>query len=275
MNEIKDKFYIGDYSKVAAEGGKSMDEETEFVVLRSRIMIGQADFVINSTKALDTPMKQGVNLLARAKKLNSPTEIGELLKTITDDGGSMTSHYYAICKATLHSQIGNIIEALRTLNNIDHPEASALRIHCYLNINRTDLAKNELEKLSNSTLGMIWKAFVGLYLTKEDIQSALYSLQDLSERYKMTPLLSNAIACCHFALGEWETAQMILNNASETYPNDETIIINSAVSLQRTPEIEKLQTQMTLLSEVKNKYTEALNEMLQDFDATASRLTSQ
>lgn len=273
MEEIHDSFYAGLYAKVLADTKdiKKLDEFTEFMVLRSRIFCGQIDFVINQVKAQSSDMHKGVYLLAQSKKCNNVTEISNLLPK-DDETTVATSPYYAICKAMLLIQTENISEALIILSGHKNDEAIAEKIHCLLLLNRPDIAQKELENISSQILRNIWTALVSLYLEKEEVRKSLYSLQDIADRLPLSPLLANAIACCYSALGEWDMAQMTIQNAAENFPNDESVIINQAVALHRGNDYEKLKTQVQMVMSLNNDYTKNINEMLKDFDDTVARL---
>ena len=276
MEELQEYFYVGLYQKVVKESSslKKTDDETSFLVLRSQIEVGQTDFVLKTVKQQSNPIQKGVYLLAKAKKCSTPEEISALIPS-DDEELVATSEYYAISKAILCIQAERVADALSIVCNLNHPEAICIKIHCLLLLNRADIAEKELETLNQPVLKSIWTAFVSLYQNKEAIQKALFSLQDLSERFELSPLLANAMACCHFALGEWESGNMDIQAALELYPNDETLQINKAVAYHRTNEYDKLKTQISLITSMKNQYTQNIENMLKDFDETAERLENE
>ena len=65
---------------------------------------------------------------------------------------------------------------------------------------------------------------------------------------------------------------MSIQNASENFPNDDSIMINQAVALHRGTDYEKLKQQIQMVMSLNNSYTKSINDMLKDFDDTASRL---
>lgn len=74
------------------------------------------------------------------------------------------------------------------------------------------------------------------------------------------------------ALGQWESAQMTIQNAAESFPNDDATTINYAISLHRTEDYEKAKEQISLVNSLHNSYIDQLNEKLQEFDTTVERL---
>ena len=276
MEELQDFFYVGLYQKVliAAQSLKNPDDEANFMILRSHLSIGQTDFILKTIKQQSNPIQKGVYLLAQAKKCSSPSEISALIPN--DDNDILaTSDFYAISKAMLCIQAERVADALTIVSGIQHPEAVCLKVHCLLLLNRPDLAEKELDNIQHPILKSIWTAFVSLYQNKDSIQKSLFALQDLAERFEISPLLANAMACCHFALGEWESGNMDVQSALEIYPNDETLQINKAVVLHRTNEFDKLKTQIELITSMKNQYMQNIENMLNDFDETAERLENQ
>ena len=276
MEELQEYFYVGLYQKVvnSASSIKNPDDMTSFMILRSYLSLGQTDFVLKTVRSQSNPLQKGVFLLAKAKKCNTPSEISELIPT-DDEEIVATSEIYVISKATLCIQAERVADAMAIVSAINQPEAICLKIHCLLLLNRADLAEKELEKLEQPILKSIWTSFVSLYQNKDQIQKSLYSLQDLAERFEVSPLLANAMACCHFALGEWESGNMDIQSALEIYPNDDTLQINKAVALHRTNEYDKLKTQISLVTAMKNQYTQNIENMLKDFDETAERLETE
>jgi len=272
MDDIRERFYVGMYSRIVREANSvRMDEESEFIVMRSRIFIDQADFVIEKCKNATTPLHRGLLVLANAKKLKTSTEKAAIVPKDEEN----QSIYFNLCKSTVLLEANMPGEALSCVITIDHPEAAAIRVHSYIGLFRIDLAEKELPRVTNEVLRTLCTAYVSLYKGNESVKSSLFALQDLSERFEMTPLLSNTISCCHFALGEWETAQMTLQNAVEKFPNDESIRINNAVATLRTNDYEKIQSQISLVTSTKNHYTDYIDQLLKDFDDTAQRLSKE
>ena len=271
--KLQQLFYIGDYTTIA-QGVAPKDEEGQFIFYRSHIHMGSADFVISKVKNSSKPMFIGLKLLALASKSKTTKEIDELIPQ--DDSDLLSDSYYSLCKASIYSQAGQISEALETLLGVEHPEASALRIHCYLELNRSDLAQVELQKMTEgSVLAIIWKAFINLRGSREEIQESLFNLQDLMEGYTATPLLQNAIACCHYALDGWDNGTSEIESFLTKFPNDKAGQINKAVGLAHQEDYDAFCQQVALLRSQKSNYNDKLNELLKDFDTTASRLSSE
>ena len=279
-DELKELYYLGFYTKVVNEAAsaKKGDEEVEFVVLRSRLALNQIDFVLNSTKPLANPVQKGVNLLARAIKAGSPDKVDALLGEV-DQALVRTSPLYAVCIGIINLRIDRISEALEVLNCVEHSEAAAVRIQALLAINRADLAEAEVANISEPIQAKVCKAFVGVCKDKESAHESLLEFQDLAEsfaRYGESPLLANAIAVCHFVLGEWESGCSAIEAAAEKFPSDESTAINRAVALAHTTEYEKLKEQIAVIQSFeRNRYKTKLDEMLREFDERAAMLQNE
>ena len=279
-DELKELYYLGFYTKVVNEAAsaKKGDEEVEFVVLRSRLALNQIDFVLNSTKPLANPVQKGVNLLARAIKAGSPEKVDALLGEV-DQALVRTSPLYAVCIGIINLRIDRISEALEVLNCVEHNEAAAVRIQALLAINRADLAEAEVANMSEPIQAKVCKAFVGVCKDKESAHESLLEFQDLAEsfaRYGESPLLANAIAVCHFVLGEWESGCSAIEAAAEKFPSDESTAINRAVALAHTTEYEKLKEQIAVIQSFeRNRYKTKLDEMLREFDERAAMLQNE
>ena len=275
MEEIFEKFYIGMYSKIINES-KINDEEIEFIILRSRILLDQTDFVINYIKTKNlTSFYKVILLLANSKKIINQNELINFIINIKDEE-NLKSIYYKICKSILYLQVEMISEALSLINDLNHPEIPSIKIQCYLKLNRIDLAEKELLNIKNDVLKSITNSFISLFKNKESIQTSLFILQDLSERFELTPLLANLISNCYFALGEFENGQMILNNLIEKFPNDISLQINNSIAIHRNSDYDKIQNQINLiLNNNNNFYNFKLKEFLKDFDETIERIQKE
>lgn len=272
-SQIQQLFYIGDYPKIA-QGVAPKDEEGLFLFYRAHIQMGSSAFVISQVKNSQNAMQKGIKLLAQASACQNIEQINQLIPT--DDSSLLSDPRYSVCKAIVYTKAEQISEALKTLVGVDYPEASAIRIHCYIIINRIDLARSELEKMTDkSILKIVWTAIVNIRGNSDQIQESLYSLQDLMESISPTPFLQNAIACCHYAQDGWSNGLMEINSLLNTFPNDEAGQINKATGLASDTNYDAFLQQMTLLRSIPSSYNSHINELLKEFDNTAERLSSE
>ena len=276
LEDLKESYYFGAYSKVISDSAslRSSDPEVEFLVLRSRLAQNQVDFVLNATRSQANNVQKALNLLANVLKAGNDDKIRQILAD-ADKSLLQLSEHYAICVGIAYLRIGAYTEALNVLNGIEHDEAIALKIQALIGINRVDLAEEELPNIKDQNLSKVCAAHVGIINGGDSARDVLYAIQDILDRGISTPLLHNLVAGCFFAIGEWENATNAMTVAIEQFPNDESTNINQAVVLSHGTEYEKLHTQLELIKSFNNPYTNELNEMLKDFDQTASRMQSE
>jgi hypothetical protein len=279
--DIQDLFYVGLYSRVTQEVGSipKDDEELEFLVLRSRLALNQIDFVLNATRQQANAAQKGCSLLAQALKTPSPDDVERILGG-RDEMLVRTSPIYAIALSLINLRAERYSDALEILNGIVHPEAAALRIQAFLAINRVDLAESELENVTDHVLAKISRGYVSLYQDPEAIRRALSDFEDLNDTYKssgISSLLGNAIAVCHFALGEWETGGGVVKVITDSFPTDQTAAINLGVARCHTSKtLDELKNQIDLIrSFQQNTYNLKIDEMLHEFDEVAARLNAK
>ena len=186
----------------------------------------------------------------------------------------MSSHY-SICVGLGYMIAEEYNDALECLHGVIHQDAAALRVQCLLSLERVDLAEEEIESITSNSLKAICNGIIGLKKDQNSTKTALYSLLDLSERYQLSPLLGSLIASCHFAIGEWEQGQSTILIASEKYPNDDSIMINSVLSGLRVADFAKMKSDIALINSNNSIYAQNIQKLLEDFDETAERITSQ
>lgn len=276
MEEIQELFYLGFFSKLINDTNlKTNNEEIEFILYRSRLTLGQIDFVLNSVKNGTTPIQKGIFLLSNCLKISDITKIPEYLSTNIDKSLKTLSSHYSICISLCYMIAEQYGEALEYLFGVTHQESSSLKISCYLFIDRIDLAEEELNNISNPILKSISNALIGLKKDQNSIKTALFSLLDLSERFDYSPLLANLISLCHFSIGEYEQGNNILLSINEKFSNDQCLMINSIVIGIKNSDLIKIKTDISFLINSNNKYSNNLKVLLEDFNETSKRILNQ
>jgi hypothetical protein len=280
VDDLHTLYYLGYYTRVAKESPnlKKDDQDLEYMVLRSRLALGQLRFVEESCKPQANATQKGVYLLAQSLSATSTDQIDQLLSR-RDDSLLRVSPHYAMCLAIIQLSLDRPSQALELLNGVAHPEAAALRIEALLAIARVDLAEIELSTISNDVLQKLNRGFIAFYKDSDAIQLALNDFMDLNDTFRSygtSLLLANAIAVCHFALGQWESGFTAITPVREQFPNDETTAINLAVATAHTAKrFEEIRTQIEVVKALqRNRYRVKIDEMLEDFNQTAERLQS-
>ncbi|GIY51628.1 coatomer subunit epsilon [Caerostris darwini] len=108
------------------------------------------------------------------------------------------------------------------------------------------LTKKELNSLKeideDCTLTQMSQAWVNLQKSGDKLQDAYYTFQELTDKYATTPLLLNSQAAALFALGKFEEAQPVLQEALDKDPNSPDTLANMVVATQhigKTHEVSK------------------------------------
>jgi hypothetical protein len=127
---------------------KKDDEDLEFLILRSRLALGQVDAVLTATKSASNPTQKGIALLAQCLKAPTPGEAEQLFAG-RDDTFSHTSPNYAVCLAVISLRSDEPSRALEVLQGVSTPEAVAVRIQALLALARVDLAEAELPNVTH------------------------------------------------------------------------------------------------------------------------------
>ena len=121
------------------------------------------------------------------------------------------------------------------MHNVDTAsllESSALSIQIYLKLERHDLAKKELKKLTDvdedaliTQLAMAW-----VYMaTGEKLQDAFFTFQEQADKNTPTSLLLNCQALCQINQGKYDEAQSILQEALDKDSNNPDAMVNAIV----------------------------------------------
>jgi len=201
-SELKDLYYLGFFTRVVSQAPsvKTVDDDLEFMVLRSRLALNQVDFVLNATRSQSNPMHKGIHLLALASKAKSRDDVERILQDV-DESAARGSALYAVSAGIVNLVIDRFTETLEVLNGVDHSEAAAVRIQALLSINRTDLAEAELAFIAAPIQQTACRAFIGLRKGEEAARNALHDFQDFAEsfgRYGESSMLATRSSCLTF-----------------------------------------------------------------------------
>jgi len=116
-------------------------------------------------------------------------------------------------------------------------ESRALQAFCCLRLSRLDLADKELKAMTqmdeDSTLTQLTSAWVSLaHGSPDKLKEAQSILQELSDKFTVTPMLLNGLAVVAMQQGKFEDAEPLLLEALEKSPQDGDALANLAACHQ-------------------------------------------
>ncbi|KAG8181731.1 hypothetical protein JTE90_028270 [Oedothorax gibbosus] len=241
--DIKNSFYIGNYQHCINEAQKlkfnNPDQQLEKDIFMYRAYIAQHKYgvIINDVSSSSPPELQHVQMLALYlsgnddKKKDIVSALEKKIQTINPEDKVLP-----FIAGFIYYFEENYDTVLRLLNKSENLECSALAIQTLLKINRVDLAVKELNSMKetdeDSTLTQLCQAWVNLSRNGEKIQDAYYTLQELSDKYFSTPMLLNGQAAALIALGKYEEAEPLLQEALDKDPNYPETLVNMIVLSQ-------------------------------------------
>lgn len=240
--EIKNSFMIGNYQNCINEAQKaklSDQYQLEKDIFMYRAYIAQRKYgvVVNDISSSSLPQLQYIRMLAvfcsgdadRRKEVISSLE--KKLQNIEPDDKLLP-----LIAGLIYYFEENYDAVLRLVHKSDNLECCALAIQTYLKINRVDLAQKELNTMKeideDNTLTQLSQAWVNLCRNGEKLQDAYYIFQELSDKYSSTPTLLNGQAAALLALGKYEEAEPLLQEALDKDPNCAETLINMIVLCQ-------------------------------------------
>ncbi|XP_035230427.1 coatomer subunit epsilon-like isoform X1 [Stegodyphus dumicola] len=250
--DIKNSFYIGNYQYCINEAQKSKVREIEMFILFNnpaqqlekdifmyRAYIAQRKYgvVVNDILPSSAPELQYIRMLAvyssgdSDKKKDVVNNLEQKLQNINSEDKVLP-----LIAGLIYYLEENYDAVLRLLHKSDNLECCALSIQTFLKINRVDLAQKELNSMKeideDCTLTQLSQAWVNLYKNGEKLQDAYYIFQELSDKYSPTPLLLNGQAAALIAIGKYEEAEPLLQEALDKDPNCPETLINMVVLSQ-------------------------------------------
>ncbi|KAK7572028.1 hypothetical protein V9T40_014500 [Parthenolecanium corni] len=262
--DVKNSYYIGNFQQCIKEAQKAKVSSADIKLERDIYLyfayIAQKKYKIVIDEVNDkSPVElQALKLLA--EYMLTPNRRASILDTFVGKFGSseIENHYVILVGATMYFFDEQIEKALQLLHLDDHLESLSLTLQIYLHMSRTDLARRELKKMQDkdedSTLTQLAQAWVNIFLGRDKLQDAYYTLQEIIDKYGSSISLLNCQAVCYIGQGKYEEADSVLQEAMEKDSNDANTLINSIV----------LSANISKFSEMGSRYLTQLRESYPD-----------
>ncbi|GFR02217.1 coatomer subunit epsilon [Trichonephila clavata] len=267
--EIRNSFFIGNYQYCINEAQKlkhlrhyefndpNVTLEKDVFMYRAYIAQHKYGVVINDITSSSEPELQHVKMLAvylsgnPDKKKDVVVSLESKLQNVNPDDKILP-----LIAGLIYYLEENHDSTLRLLHKSDNLECRALTIQTYLKISRIDLAQKELNAMKeideDCTLTQLAQAWVNLNKSGDKLQDAYYTFQEMVDKYANTPMLLNGEAAALCAMGKYEEAESLLQEALDKDPNCPETLINMIVVSQHLGKTNEVSTRY--LSQLKDSY---------------------
>jgi len=260
--DLKTAFYLGNYQQAINEAQKlrvsdpRVQVEKDVYMYRAYIAQKKYSVVLDDIRASASDELKYVRLMA--EYLSNESKRAGIMRDLDGQLGSLnvTNPLVLLIIANIYALDENYEAALKVLHSVDVAsllESSALTIQMYLKLDRHDLAKKELKRLTDTDedaiitqLAMAW-----VYMaTGEKLQDAYFTFQEQADKNTPTSLLLNSQALCQINQGKYDEAQSILQEALDKDSNNPDAMVNAIV----------LNQYLGKPIEVSNRYTSQLKD---------------
>ncbi|KAK9695627.1 hypothetical protein K7432_012864 [Basidiobolus ranarum] len=289
---IRNLFYVGAYQQVINQCTNPSTEpsyedgklERLVFLYRSYIAQGNCDIVlkeIDDKQPIDLKVTKLLAQYVSADKAGKQKAITEA-QTIATDELSSNNRSVQIVLGTLLYREGLYEDALRLLvKHSKNLECVALIVQIYLKLDRTDLARRELNATKNwaedAILAQLIEAWIGVQIGGPKYQEAFYIFEELSQNLAATTVkLLNGQAICNIHMGRYPEAESLLLEALNKSQSDPDTLVNLIVcaNLTGTPKelIDDYTTQLKNIAP-EHSYLVELEAKSQLFEECAKRYT--
>ncbi|KAJ3183095.1 hypothetical protein HDU87_007517 [Geranomyces variabilis] len=251
---LRNNFYLGSYAQVIAEsapppGGVDSNPERTALYYRAQTASGnpraaQTEIPASAPAELQAVKLQAAYVIASknggggaaapAAAEEKARAVAALAALLADSVHGLRSTVQAVCGAVFYQEerYGDALVAVaKSPRNL---ECVALAIQCYLKLDRTDLARKEVEKLKtwadDATLAQLAEAWVSCFLGQEqNVMDAQYIFEELASSKLSTGRLVTGLAVCKMQAGKFPEAERILLEGLSRYAADADLVANLIV----------------------------------------------
>lgn len=242
--DLKTSFFLGNYQQAINEAQKLRTSnprsqiEKDVYMYRSFIAQKKYGVVLDEIRSNASDELKYVRLMA--EYLSNDAKKESIVNDLESKLGSMnvSDPLVLLIIANIFYLAENYELALRVLHNADATvslECSALSIQIYLKLERHDLAKKELKKLTeideDAIITQLSAAWVYM-ATGEKLQDAFFTFQEQADKNSPTSLLLNSQALCLINQGKYDEAVETLQQAIDKDSNNPDAMVNMIVLCQ-------------------------------------------
>lgn len=239
--DLKTAYYLGNYQQAINEAQKLRLTDPRLQIEKDvymyRAFIAQKKFrvVLDDINQNAADELKYVRLIAEF--LSTDSKRDSIIENLDSKLGSLnvSSPLVLLLIATLYYLAENYETALKVLHNADSSallECGALAIQIYLKLDRHDLAKKELKKLTeideDAIITQLANAWVNM-ATGEKLQDSYFTFQELADKNTGTSYLLNSEALCQINQGKFDEAQSLLQEALDKDSNNPDAMVNMIV----------------------------------------------
>ncbi|RCH89847.1 hypothetical protein CU097_000780 [Rhizopus azygosporus] len=286
---IRNLFALGNYqtviNEVSSTKGIYSPEaklEAQTYLYRSYVAQGKYNLVINDIGSSEEAPLKAIKLLASflSDKQKNVDEHVQKAMALLEEGSNRINSVVQVVIASILVQAGRFEDALRVLHSRQKKlECSALAVQIYLQLDRLDLARNEVASVKSwaedALLLQLMEAWVDLRIGGEKYQEAYYIYEEFAQsNTAQTVKVLNGQAAANLALGRYPEAESLLLEAQNKDSDNPETLINLITCATLTGKSQEVITRYTSqLREVapQHPYLQELDLKSSLFDRCASR----
>lgn len=284
---IRNLFSLGNYQTVINEVSSTKNIfspeaklEAQTYLYRSYIAQGKHNLVINDIGSSEEASLKAVKYLASFLSNKNKEEHVQNATALLEEGSNRINSVVQVMTATILAQVGRFDDALRALHSRQKKiECSALAVQIYLQLDRLDLAKNEVASVKtwaeDALLLQLMEAWVDLRIGGEKYQEAFYIYEEFAQsNTAQTVKVLNGQAVANIALGRYDEAESLLLEAqNKENGNAETLVNLTTCAILTGKSQEVVNRYISQLREImpQHPYLQELDLKSSLFDRCASR----
>jgi coatomer protein complex subunit epsilon len=211
--------------------------EREEFILRAHLGLGQHSKVIAAANESTAPGIRALGLKAQFESTNDESRKQNLIQQLQGMLGDGAETGVQLTAAHVFLAAGMKKEALQCVHLGLTLEHISLSLQIYLQLDRLDLARNQLSLLrqadEDSVLTQLGNVYICLATGSSTAKESLHTLNQLSEQYGPSIFLLNLMACALMQQGLYAEAESRLEQSRQEFgASDADTLCNLIVAYQ-------------------------------------------